>query len=95
MCEGDFTPIPAEGNEHHDVMFAEDVAARTCFAQLIVPDGQITDPPVQPFIRKYSGSLFTQITSTSLPIPRSHEGRFAIVTDVGAGCGGRGMSKDE
>jgi hypothetical protein len=27
------------------------------------------------------------------PVPL--EGRFAIVTDVGAGCGGRGTSKDE
>jgi len=28
-------------------------------------------------------------------IPAHSEGRFAIVTDVGQGCGGRGMSKDE
>jgi hypothetical protein len=27
------------------------------------------------------------------PVPL--EGRIMIVTDVGAGCGGRGMSKDE
>jgi len=31
-----------------------------------LPDGQIADPPVQPFLQKYSGFLFTQITSTSI-----------------------------
>jgi hypothetical protein len=56
-------------------------------------DGQITDRPVQPFAQKYSGVLFTQITSTSLPIPPSQEGRIAIVTDVEAGCDGRGSVK--
>ena len=34
-----------------------------------LPDGQIADPPVQPFLQKYSGFLFTQITSTSIAIP--------------------------
>jgi hypothetical protein len=50
-----------------------------------LPDGQITDPPVQPHSQKYSGSLLTQITSTSTAIPPSQEGRIAIVTDVGRG----------
>jgi hypothetical protein len=49
------------------------------------PDGQIADPPVQPFLQKYSGFLFTQITSTSIAIPHPQEGRIAIVTDVGSG----------
>jgi hypothetical protein len=31
----------------------------------ILPDGQITGLPVQPFAQKYSDVLFTQITSTS------------------------------
>ncbi|MFZ0723210.1 MAG: hypothetical protein WAM99_20315, partial [Xanthobacteraceae bacterium] len=54
------------------------------------PDGQITQLSVQPPAQKYSGVLFTQITSISLAIPAHTEGRFAIVTDVGQGCGGRG-----
>jgi hypothetical protein len=54
-------------------------------SRLIVPDGQITDWPVQPFSQKYSGSLLTQITSTTIAIPHPREGRFAIVTDVGRG----------
>jgi hypothetical protein len=40
---------------------------------------------VQPHSQKYSGSLLTQITSTSTAVPSSLEGRFAIVTNVGYG----------
>jgi hypothetical protein len=50
-----------------------------------VPDGQITDLPVQSLLQKYSGFHLTQITSISLAIPSHTEGRFAIVTDVGSG----------
>ena len=54
-----------------------------------VPDGQIAGLPigvrVQPSSQKYSGVLFTQITSTSIAIPHPQEGRIAIVTDVGRG----------
>jgi hypothetical protein len=42
-----------------------------------------------PSFQKYSGSLLTQITSISLPIPAHTKGRFAIVTNVGSGCDGR------
>ena len=45
---------------------------------------------VQSFSQKYSGSLLTQITSTSLAIPAHTKGRFAIVTNVRSGCDGRG-----
>ena len=51
--------------------------------------------PVQTRSQKYSGSLFTQITCISLAIPARTKGRFAIVTDVGQGCDGRGGAKDE
>jgi hypothetical protein len=44
---------------------------------------------VQSPSQKYSVSLFTQITSTSLAIPAHTKGRFAIVTNVGQGCDGR------
>jgi hypothetical protein len=45
---------------------------------------------VQSPSQKYSGSLLTQITSISAAIPAHTKGRFAIVTDVGSGCDGRG-----
>jgi hypothetical protein len=45
---------------------------------------------VQSPSQKYSRSLPTQITCISLAIPAHTEGRFAIVTDVGLGCDGRG-----
>jgi hypothetical protein len=44
---------------------------------------------VQDLQKKYSRSHLTQITSISAAIPAHTKGRFAIVTDVGAGCGGR------
>ena len=50
---------------------------------------------VQSSCKKYSHSLLTQITCISLAVPSHTEGRFAIVTDVGAGCGGRKERVDE
>jgi hypothetical protein len=41
--------------------------------------------PVQSSSQKYSGSLLTQITSTSFASRPTHKGRFAIVTNVGQG----------
>src|SRR6266851_10248299 len=41
-------------------------------------------------MQKYSCFRTPQITSRTLRIPSHTEGRFAIVTDVGAGCSGRG-----
>jgi hypothetical protein len=57
-----------------------------------LPDGQITSPSADrlssPFVKIF---CFSEIAnqSISLPIPSHTEGRFAIVTDVGTGCGGR------
>jgi hypothetical protein len=45
--------------------------------------------PVQTCIRKYSPSRLPQITPTTPP-SRPGRGALAIVTNVGAGCGGRG-----
>jgi hypothetical protein len=44
--------------------------------------------PVQPSTQKYSASVFQKFMFLSAH-PVSSEGRLAIVTDVGAGCGGR------
>jgi hypothetical protein len=43
---------------------------------VIVPDGQISDWPVQPPSQKYFGSLLSQITSTSFAIPAHTQGAF-------------------
>jgi hypothetical protein len=51
---------------------------------------QFADLPVQPHLQKYFGSVFTQITSIPAAVSSLNKGRFAIVTDVGMGCGGRG-----
>jgi hypothetical protein len=51
--------------------------------------------PVQSRSQKYSASRFTQITFKTPAVPSHSEGRFAIVTDVGAGCDGRGSALDE
>jgi uncharacterized membrane protein YjjP (DUF1212 family) len=45
--------------------------------------------PVQSSSQKDSGFPPPQITSISVAIPSHFEGRIAIVTDVGTGCGGR------
>jgi hypothetical protein len=47
-----------------------------------LPDGQITDFPVQPLLQKYFPSRLTQITSISTAVSPP-EGRIAIVTDAG------------
>ena len=45
-------------------------------------------PPVQSCREKYSAFCFSEI-DVPYSRPASHEGRFAIVTNVEAGCGGR------
>jgi hypothetical protein len=42
-------------------------------------------PPVQSSAKKYSASALPQIKFISIAVPPPHEGRFAIVTDVGGG----------
>src|SRR6267142_7088447 len=46
--------------------------------------------PVQSPLQKYSASPVGQIISTNSSHPTPPEGRIAIVTDAGCGCGGRG-----
>src|SRR5579863_2803526 len=50
-----------------------------------LPDGQISDFPVQPFGKKYFASRIGRNSNRAIAVPASHEGRFAIVTDVGCG----------
>jgi hypothetical protein len=63
-----------------------------------VPDGQIAGLPigvrVQPSSQKFFRSLLTQITCICFAVP-SHRGAVRDRHGRGAGCGGRGMSKDE
>jgi hypothetical protein len=46
--------------------------------------------PVQSSFQKDPASPPTQITPISFAVSSLNEGRIAIVTDVGMGCGGRG-----
>jgi len=55
-----------------------------------LPVGQFVDPGVQPPLQKYSASPFGRNRFIDFRHPVPQEGRIAIVTDVGAGCGGRG-----
>jgi hypothetical protein len=55
-----------------------------------LPVGRFLDRAVQPSLQKYFASVVGRNIFMSLAIPSHTEGRFAIVTDVGAGCGGRG-----
>ena len=48
-----------------------------------MPDGQISEVPVESHFQKYSGFRRTQITFRTSAIPSHSEGRFAIVTDAG------------
>jgi hypothetical protein len=45
---------------------------------------------VQSLLQKYFASPVGQIISTNSRHPTPPEGRIAIVTDAGCGCGGRG-----
>jgi hypothetical protein len=48
-----------------------------------LPDGQISEPAVQPHLQKYFRFHLTQIKSISLTVLLHTEGRFAIVTSAG------------
>src|SRR5258706_7264213 len=60
------------------------------FRLLILPDGQITDFPVQPSLQKYSASRFTQFTFRTPAVPLPQRGVSRSSRTLGAGCGGRG-----
>ena len=58
-----------------------------------LPDGRPLGRAVESyfgFSERYFCFHTPQITSRTFRIPSHTEGRFAIATDVGAGCGGRG-----
>src|SRR5216684_3235829 len=55
-----------------------------------LPDGRAVENPVQSPLQKYFASPVGQIISTNSRHPTPQQGRIAIVTDAGCGCGGRG-----
>jgi len=55
-----------------------------------LPVGRIFNSSVESPLQKYFASPVGQIISTSSRHPTPPEGRIAIVTDAGCGCGGRG-----
>src|SRR5579863_924833 len=54
-----------------------------------------TDSPVVSFCRIPSGLILPPNQKHFPAVPPHQEGRFAIVTNVGAGCGGRVGAQDE
>jgi hypothetical protein len=55
-----------------------------------LPDRLSGDFDVESCLQKYFASPVGQIISTNSRHPTPPEGRIAIVTDAGCGCGGRG-----
>jgi hypothetical protein len=76
--------------------FDVDVKFWTCFAIAAgdLPDGQISKNAVHTQSQKYSASRLTRLKSISPAVLSHSEGRFANVTDVGAGCDGRCGARD-
>jgi hypothetical protein len=54
-----------------------------------LPDGRPLQIPVHPLAKKYFASPFAKISIIDSAVPPRAEGRFAVVTNVGAGCDGR------
>jgi hypothetical protein len=83
---------PAQVRDHR-------LQGRVAFTSLVAPDGQITSSPlavrfqlVQPPLQKYFCFSETEIELYDLP-SRPERGALAIVTNVGAGSGGRGSAR--
>jgi hypothetical protein len=55
-----------------------------------LPDGRVLKNPVQYRQQKYFASLFGRNSFIDSNRPTPLQGRIAIVTDAGCGCGGRG-----
>jgi hypothetical protein len=55
-----------------------------------LPVGRFVEKAVESPLQKYFASPVGQIISTNSRHPTPQEGRIAIVTDAGCGCGGRG-----
>jgi hypothetical protein len=55
-----------------------------------LPDGRALENPVQWASEKYFVSQFGRNSFMDSNRPTPPEGRIAIVTDAGCGCGGRG-----
>ena|SRR5713226_6488220 len=89
-----------ERGETHPFHFAKLMGFREALNPLLsvqrvrartdLPDGHAAQNPVQSPLQKYFASPVGQIISTNSRHPTPQEGRIAIVTDVGMGCGGRG-----
>ena len=60
-----------------------------------LPVGRRCNFPVESLLQKYFASPVGQIISTSSRHPVPQQGRIAIVTKRGMGCGGRGSVRRE
>jgi hypothetical protein len=77
------------GSNTHPVGADRDGFRETLNPSDLLPDGQITDLPVQPPLQKYSDFQKDQITFITLPV-LSHRGAARDRHGRGTGCGGRG-----
>jgi hypothetical protein len=85
--------VPDFASLHPDYGLCVDVIAAGSFALRAQPDLSSGIKPmlsVQSGLKKYFGFRLTQISSRNRVVSSLYEGRIAIVTDVGMGCGGRG-----
>jgi hypothetical protein len=60
-----------------------------------LPDRLSAHPSVQPSVKKFSSFLPAKISSISAAVPARHEGRIAIVTNVGRNAMDGSARKDE
>src|SRR5882724_990825 len=69
---------------------SKEVFSRPCRSKAsTLPDGQITKKLSSPLAKNIPLSLSGKSSLQARPVPSHHEGRLAIVTKRGTGCGGR------
>src|ERR1700722_20873712 len=73
------------GYSQDEEYFPLDRIRQGSLAATDLPDGQISDFPVQPSSEKYFAFRFGRNSNRASAVPHPSEGRFAIVTDVGRG----------
>jgi hypothetical protein len=80
-----------DGSDTHQARFTETMGfAKGSTHRSDLPGGRPSQIPVHPFGKKYFASPFAKISIIDSAVPPRAEGRFAVVTNVGAGCDGRG-----
>src|SRR5271163_3787286 len=76
---------PSLGDSQDEEYLPIDRIRQGSLAATDLPDGQISDFPVQPSGEKYFAFRFGRNSNRASAVPPSPEGRFAIGTNVGRG----------